>query len=163
MSLTPLISLSPDRSAQQKPDLYHQTERELTLAVSALLNEFTNFGLRFIQDSRARSRYNSTARAASRELLNEVLAKRITLHEATQRAHTLRNTFMEFTINITSDVGNAVASTLKKEGRAFDALLKYYSNSLFLRTRCSRLCTTWSIYWWRTWIIRNGFSFSLEG
>src|SRR4051812_2414550 len=94
-------------------------------------NQAFNFGERFIQDSHARMVYKRLTLSTSEAVMNDVLLGKLKPLEGAKIAHQLRNSIMDMIRNFTSDIGLAVAQSVKSEGRTFEFLLDRKAQKLF--------------------------------
>jgi hypothetical protein len=135
MSVIPLVVPSQDlnRGLSSSEDLKvaRERERELNLAVTALINEATAFGYRFIKDSNARLRYQKLIEKGAKEILEKVAQGQLTAEAAARAAHAMRNEFLDHIRGISSEIGRALAVRMKKTGLSLDFLLDQKSNRLF--------------------------------
>ncbi|NMM38438.1 MAG: hypothetical protein HHJ09_13210 [Glaciimonas sp.] len=110
------------------------TANEFEIAIRALEAEATNFGARFINDSKVRADYVKNTKKAVQELIDLVKARKITPHEGAQTANAMRNQIMELARAKTSDFGKALARDLKPKGLGLSTLEETYAKRLYGRT-----------------------------
>jgi hypothetical protein len=92
-----------------------------------------SFAARFIQDDRVRQQYRQSIRQAGAEIKADVAAGRITPEQGAMRASQLRNEIMALARTQSSDLGRAMAESLKFEGKTFEELVARYATRLFQR------------------------------
>jgi hypothetical protein len=100
-------------------------------ALDALRSEFTNFGLRFIQDKDVRAEYMAKAKEASDEILESIMKGDATPAEGAAKANAMRNGLLDAARLKSSDVGTAVAEAEKASGLTMDELTAKYAQQLF--------------------------------
>jgi hypothetical protein len=125
------MSISPSNvieSAQFK----EKQIREFDRVINEFINEGLNFGFRFINDYRARLRYEHLVKEAAKQIQNEVSLGRISLEEGAMRAAALRNDYIHLVRDVSSDIGRELAKFHKKTDSAFSLLLNKYSKKLFV-------------------------------
>lgn len=113
------------------PALESEREKNLELQINELVNELFNFGTRFIKDAQARRKYQELVEKIPNTLRDEVRLNKVPLHQVADRARFLRNSFMSAMRSVSSDIGHAVASSIKKDGRSLDWLLDRKAKNLF--------------------------------
>ena len=91
-------------------------EREFQTELRVLYSEVSIFATRFIQDSAVRQEYLARARAFQLKLEAAVRNGEMTAKEAARRANRMRNALLEITRLKSSDIGRAIAESLKKTG-----------------------------------------------
>ncbi len=109
-------------------------EKELYKAVDVMRAELTNFGYRGIQVENVRADYLRSIKDTSDEILEMVKSGQISPEEGASRASKMRNVIVELNRGKDSELGRAIAESLKKEGKTLDELLETYSGKRFKQT-----------------------------
>ena len=91
-------------------------ERVFQTELHVLSSEMANFASRFIKDSGARLEYLTRAKAFQQELITAVRSGEMTAREAARRANLMRNSLLDIARLKSSDIGRAVAESLKRTG-----------------------------------------------
>ena len=91
-------------------------EREFQSELNILYSEVTIFATRFIQDSAVRLEYLTRAKAFQLKLEAAVRNGEMTAKEAARRANRMRNSLLKIGRLKSSDIGRAIAESLKKTG-----------------------------------------------
>ncbi len=97
-------------------------EKDLELALRSFENEFLVFGSRAIRDSNVRRRYQELVEQTAREI-HAFAVRTGRFSDAARMAVQLRNEIMDTLRLASSDISQAVAFSLKSEGRKLDYLL----------------------------------------
>lgn len=103
-------------------------------AIDAMQAEATNFGYRFINDSRVRANYMSTIRQYSAEIRGAIARGEMTAQEGAEAASAMRNHILDAARLKTSDIGRAAAVNLKAQGLTLPQLLEKYAQSMFKKS-----------------------------
>lgn len=103
----------------------------LAQALREVEAEAETFSLTLIGDSVLRSPYAASIRSMSQEILRKVQSGEMSLAEAVEAAHGMRNSIMEATRRMSSPVGRAYAEQLKATGRSMESLLQKKAAQLF--------------------------------
>jgi hypothetical protein len=119
---------SPILAVASGPDAGQQ---RLNDALTDLDGGAVSFAARFIQDARVRQQYRQSIREAGAEIRADVAAGRITPEQGAMRAGQLRNEIMALARARSSDLGRAMAQSLKFEGKTFAELVARYATRLF--------------------------------
>lgn len=91
-------------------------DREFEYELRILTSEIVNFASRFVQDSSVRLEYLTRAKAFSEKLVTAVKNGNMTAGEAARRAHSMRESLLKVARLKSSDVGRAIAESLKATG-----------------------------------------------
>jgi hypothetical protein len=121
-------SVSPNPNLAPNADPRRQ---RLADAMTELDSAAVSFAMRFIQDDLGRQQYRQSIREAGVEISAEVASGRITPEQGAMRAQELRNEIMVLARSRTSDLGRAMAESLKFEGKTFEELASRYATRLF--------------------------------
>ncbi len=113
------------------PDNATDAERNFYNEINTLRATLVNFGSRSIQASDVRAEYLKMIKMASDEFVELVQTGKLTPEEGALRASKLRNFILDLSRGKDSELGRAIAESLKKEGLSFDALLQRYANKKF--------------------------------
>jgi hypothetical protein len=101
---------------------------EALVALNAAVNPFA---ARIINDAAVREQYRQGIRAAIREIIDDVNAGRISPETGALRAKQIRDVLMELARQRSSDVGRAMAESLKAQAPTFEQLIAYRARQLF--------------------------------
>ncbi len=121
---------APARSAPLHP-ASDPSRQQLEDALAALDGTAMPFATRFIQDSGARAQYRQSIAEAVAEIRADVASGRITPAQGAMRAQQLRNEIMALARSHSSDLGRAMAESLKREGKTLEELVARYAERLF--------------------------------
>lgn len=111
--------------------LPNQDQKFLDKELAALEVTASNFGLRFISDSKVRVEYSKNAQAFSVQVQEKVRLGQISPKEAAGQAQQMRNILMNAMRGQTSDFGLAIATFMKKDGRTLQSLEGHYAKQIF--------------------------------
>jgi hypothetical protein len=103
----------------------------LETALVAFEAEAVAFGNRFIADARVRANYVREAERFSADMRMQVGRGELTVRQAAERAHAMRNGLLDAARLQNSDIGRAVSQAEKAAGRSFEELIEYYSSRRF--------------------------------
>jgi hypothetical protein len=113
------------------PDNASSSEKLFYQEINTLRSTLTNFGSRAVQASDVRAEYLKLIKMSSDEFIELVRSGKITPEEGARRASTLRNFVLDISRGKDSELGRAIAESLKKEGLSFDKLLQRYAQKKF--------------------------------
>jgi hypothetical protein len=109
----------------------HQMPSPIKQSVEAFEAAAARFATDAIKDADLRMRYQANISRISKQILEDVAAKRITVKEGMEFANQMRNNILNETRAVTSAQALAYAQHLKKEGLSQEVLLNDKSLKLF--------------------------------
>ncbi len=104
------------------PENAASSEKLFYQEINTLRSVLVNFGSRAIQSSEVRAEYLRLIKISSDEFIELVKSGIITPEEGAFRASALRNFVLDMSRGKDSELGRAIAESLKKEGLSFDKL-----------------------------------------
>lgn len=99
--------------------------------IQAFEAQIANAGVHLTIDSAARAQYGKLIKAMSDELRGQAVAGKITWAQAAAQAQEVRNAVMQIVRSRSTPVGQAIAQSLKKEGKTLNELISRKSIQLF--------------------------------
>lgn len=119
--------ISANINADGAPDINSDPNYALNIAAA----ELVDFGARGIQMDLVRQQYLDSIQGMSDEIMQLVRSGQISPEEGARRANELRNIILEASRGQDSELGRAIAESLKREGPTLEILCEKYAGQLF--------------------------------